>query len=930
MQKTPWSLIAKRMASIGLLPIPTKKNKESLIKWSTVSLASLDQNYYSAFDSDKCGGIAIVAGPKSGGLECLDVDSANDLDGTMFESLTNAIIDHSPALYERLTIASTPSGGYHILYRTKVNRRNVKLARRMSTDQELEEAKSERKASGRDYENMAPFPIVLIETRGDGGYFLGWPSPGYNFIKGNYGTIMEITDEDAEVLFDISKQFDQLPADTNARSSQASKPSSIPGKSPQSGINLGQEPSSVPDKVQKSASKKYLVTPWDDYIQKADVVTYLEEAGWRIVRTIPSPDDGRLVVYLKRPGVSDKDVSATFNHVPGKVFCFSTSTRLPDNKPLNAFDVFLYDKHSGNIKLAVEDLERMGYGVRRTPSNEQSKEIPLPTSKESKAISIAMKRSSEMVRGDHLETWWTVTLTEKRNGEISKSIVIHQYKFVKWLESKGLRCRVEGESVFLILVEGMTCRDTTKKEVADLVNDYISSLPNRFDFIDREDLREHFMKGVHVYLSDIRISMVKSFDKEDLIRDDKEASYIPFENGVLKVSKHGESIIPYKLFHKLVWRDAIKKHKYESPESDEDRHNTISRHPFNIFLYNISGRDQERLDNLKQLLGYCLVTYKDPSIPAAVILCDSKVSERSEGGTGKGILVKALSQIRSTVYEDGKIANKKNQSEFRFSRVTDSTEILHLADVEKGFDFEAMFSLLTEGMPINRKFRAEEFIPYERSPKLVISTNYTVSGRGSSHDRRRVEFELADHYNARRTPFSDFGHHFFDGWNEQQWNGFYVIMAQCIKMYLQNGMPKFVGINIDLRKFKDETSSDFLAWFTTKFGSRDEVMQYGPRTSGRFHFGMLYSEYLGFSGLERSETRPNRFKNFMACGCSFVGLEMQEISEKRAQSSEYERYLHIAIPGNGPTEHTDAKLTKPTVVQIGMNIGDHIPSTENQ
>jgi hypothetical protein len=656
----------------------------------------------------------------------------------------------------------------------------------------------------------------------------------------------------------------------------------------------------------------------------------LEDAGWRIVRTIPSPDDGRLVVYLKRPGVSDKDVSATFNHVPGKVFCFSTSTRLPDNKPLNAFDVFLHDKHSGNIKLAVEDLERMGYGVRRSPVSEASKSTPLPTSKESKAISIALQRNEQMIRGEHLEVWWTVMLTEKKNGDVAKVINIHQYKFVKWLESKGLRCKIEGESVFLILVDGMLCRDISKKEVADLVNDYIYTLPNRFDFIDREDLREHFMKGVHVYLSDIRISMVKAFDYDDLIRDDKEASYIPFENGVLKISKHGESIVPFRLFHKLVWKDAIKKHKYEVPEGDEDRMNTINQHPFNMFLYNISGREQDRLDNLKQLLGYCMVTYKDPSIPAAVILCDSKVSERSEGGTGKGILVKALSYIRSTVYEDGKIANKKNQSEFRFSRVTDSTEILHLADVEKGFDFEAMFSLLTEGMPINRKYRAEEFIPYEKSPKLVISTNYTVGGRGSSHDRRRVEFELADHYNARRTPYSDFGHHFFDGWNTQQWNGFYVIMAQCIKMYMQNGMPKFIGINIDLRKFKDETSSDFLAWFTTKFGSRDEIMQYGPRTSGRFHFGMLYSEYLGFSGLERSETRPNRFKNFVASGCSFVGLEMQEVSEKRAQSSEYERYLHITLPGSGPTDHTEGEVARRAMRDSVSQSALDLPETDHQ
>ena len=917
MSQTPWSKIAQRMASIGLLPIPTRKSKESLIKWRDVSLSTLTPQYFSTFDDSKCGGIAIVAGPKSGGLECIDVDSRNDLDGSLYDTIVNAIVDYSPALYDRLTIVSTPSGGYHILYRTNINRRNLKLARRLSTEQELEEARAERKAEGKDYENITPYPIVLIETRGDGGYFLGWPSPGYTFIKGNYGTIMEITDDDSNVLMDICTSLDQLPND--GYRSSVNKPKSNAVVNTPSGITEDAPTSVIPDKVQRSASKKYHITPWEDYIRKADVVGYLEKAGWRIVRSIPSPDDGRMVVYLKRPGVSDKDVSATYNHVPGKVFCFSTSTRLPDNKPLNAFDVYLWNEHGGSIKNAVEELEKDGYGVRKGPEpTDTIKQQVLPTSKENRALQVAINQHKDMMRGDHLETWWVVELIEKKNGDIVKKINIKQYKYAKWLEDKGVRCKPEGEALSWILIEGVICRQASKKDILDLTMAYIKTLPNRFDFIDRDDFEEQFVRGMDTYLSDMRIGIVMKFDDSMIMRDEKECSYVAFKNGVLKVNKYGEELLPFSKFHRLIWKNQIKPHNYDIVKSDQDRNNIIESHPFNKFLYNIAGRQDDRHAGLKQLLGYCLSTYKDPSVPAAVILCDSKVSDRSEGGTGKGVLVKALSHIRSTVYEDGKMANKRNQSEFRFSRVTNDSEILHLADVEKGFDFEAMFSLLTEGMPINRKFKAEEFIPYERSPKLVISTNYTVGGRGSSHDRRRVEFELADHYNARRTPFLDFGHHFFDGWGDEQWSGFYAIMSQCIKLYLQNGIPSFIGINIELRKFKDETSSDFLSWFITKFGSKDEIANHGPRVTGKLHFGMLYAEYLGFSGLERSETRPNKFKSFMSSGCSYVGLEMQEISEKRPNGGDHERFLLISMPGTNPVEHVAKTKAAPSTQQTGM------------
>jgi len=894
MSNYKWSAIAKRMAAIGLLPIPCKNNKDSLVKWRDLSLHKLDQNYFDVFDTNqKVAGIAIVAGERSGGLECIDIDCKYDITGTLYDDVLNNIVGYDHELFNKLVIAKTPSGGYHLLYRTGISRRNMKLARRMTTMDELDQEVEQAKIDGRPHNNIKHHPQVLIETRGEGGYFLGWPSPGYEWVKGNYADIQNISDQESNIIIEICKAFDQLPKQVDIN--EASAP----------GVTL---PVFSSGAIEQSAQKiekpsKYVITPWEDYNNRSDVVSYLTSAGWTIVRSIPSPDDGRLVVYLKRPGTSDKDVSATYNHVPSKVYCFSSSTTLPQNVPLSPFEVYMNDAHSGNVKDAVAAILSMGYGVLKEKKTSDRAKDQLQQGVMSN-IDRAIVRNMDHVRGEVLELFWVVNIIQKKDGDIRKEIVFHQYKFIKWLEGRGLRCRQSGDKYEMIMVDGIICSYMTKKQIADHVIDWMNELPSRFDFIDRMQLIENFTKGAEVYLSDIRLSMVKEFDEDMVMRDIMEESYIPFKNGVLIITRHDIKMTPYSKFHKYVWKDQIKDFKFTMPSEGE-----IDGFVFSQFLYNISGRDMDRYKSLMGLLGYSMVTFKDPAIPAAVILCDSKVSERSEGGTGKGILVKAMSYIRNTVYEDGKMANKKNQSEFRFSRISLSTEILHISDVEKGFDFEAMFSLLTEGLPINRKYKAEEFIPYSKSPKVVISTNYTVGGRGSSHDRRRIEFELADHYNARRTPYTDFGHHFFDSWNEDQWGIFYGVMSRCIQMYLQNGIPSFVGINLDLRKFKDETSGEFVSWFFTKFGSKDEVSEMGPRVFGKVHFSSIYNEYLQYAGLERHETRPQRFLKYMASGCSYVGLDMKEDSSRKTSYDSYERYLIITSPNKLDVSIPVDKLT---------------------
>jgi len=95
---------------------------------------------------------------------------------------------------------------------------------------------------------------------------------------------------------------------------------------------------------------------------------------------------------------------------------------------------------------------------------------------------------------------------------------------------------------------------------------------------------------------------------------------------------------------------------------------------------------------------------------------------------------------------------------------------------------------------------------------MVISTNYAIKGEGNSHDRRRHEIEIAQHYGRNNTPFNDFGKQLFDDWTKEEFNAFDNYMVHCLQLYLNKGLIKQDGKNKNLRKFIAETSMEFNEW----------------------------------------------------------------------------------------------------------------------
>jgi hypothetical protein len=349
-----------------------------------------------------------------------------------------------------------------------------------------------------------------------------------------------------------------------------------------------------------------------------------------------------------------------------------------------------------------------------------------------------------------------------------------------------------------------------------------------------------------------------------MLKDSKHISYLAFKNGILEVNKNEIKLIDYIDVDGYVWESQIIQRDWETLENFDNE--------YKKFVYNISNKEPI---SVECVIGYLLSTYKNKMNNKAVILNDEVISENPEGGTGKGLFVQGLRQIRRVSILDGKTFDDKKS--FPYQTVSPETQVLVFDDVKKNFDFESKFSLVTEGMTLERKNKDAIRLKVEDSPKMVISTNYAIRGEGNSHDRRRFELEIAQYYGKNLTPYDEFGKQLFDDWELDEFKKFDNYMVYCLQSYLKNGLINQNAKNLKMRKFIAETCMEFYEWVNDKENCpqnvRNDKQQYFNKFTDEYQdfkkwltrkkFNIWVQKYCNFVNKEYTEGNSNGFRWFM-------------------------------------------------------------------
>lgn len=386
--------------------------------------------------------------------------------------------------------------------------------------------------------------------------------------------------------------------------------------------------------------------------------------------------------------------------------------------------------------------------------------------------------------------FWT---KDPKTGAVN--FINHKYRefltengFFKYYASK------EGTFIFVHL------RNNVIREVLD---DHIKDFVSEWMFeLEDKSIYNSYVGNLKLQKEDF-LSFLPSVNHRFLMDSEKE-SYIFYRNCAVKVTPKGTDRMSYDDLNGLVWEKSILDRDYR-----EIDHVGCD---FERFIYTIAGSEADRFLTMRTTLGYMLHRYNDPAYNPVVILNDESITDKPEGGTGKGIFVNSVSKIRRSVILDAQKIDLKGR--FTYQRVSTDTQVICFNDADKGFHFQTLFSMITDGMSIEVKNSKEIFIPFDLVPKMIITTNWAIKGGGNSHDRRRWEVEFHQFYNKSHTPKDELGRRLFDDWDADEWSRFDSFMISNMQLYMQKGLREAKFKNLDNRQLFAKTSPEFYEWAT--------------------------------------------------------------------------------------------------------------------
>jgi hypothetical protein len=420
--------------------------------------------------------------------------------------------------------------------------------------------------------------------------------------------------------------------------------------------------------------------------------------------------------------------------------------------------------------------------------------------------------------------------------------------FKQFLEDNGFYkyCPEGSKNYVFVKVTNNLVDHTDEKQIKDFVLNSVIEL-------DDASIYNHFADQVRYFREDF-LTLLSTIDIY-FVEDNKNTSYLYYNNCAIKVTKDKVEVIDYIDLNGFVWKDHVIDRAFNKCSTEGC--------DYTKFIHNICGNEPDRIKSMESTIGFLMHGYKNLSYCPAVILNDEVISDNPEGGTGKGLFMNALQHMKKVVTIDGKSFTFERS--FAYQLVSADTQILVFDDVKKNFDFERLFSVVTEGLTLEKKNKDAIKIPFSKSPKISITTNYAIKGAGNSFARRKWELELHQFYNKNFTPLDEFGKLMFGDWNDAHWCKFDNYMVGCMQGYLDTGLVKSKFVNLKIRQLSAESSYDFIEWVGLIEGTDAGA---SIPVNSRIHTNNLYldfiSEYPDYGPKSRLSISQVRFNKWLA------------------------------------------------------------------
>ena len=196
------------------------------------------------------------------------------------------------------------------------------------------------------------------------------------------------------------------------------------------------------------------------------------------------------------------------------------------------------------------------------------------------------KKHLSTTQTDNVELFWDFTENEKQ----VRKYYFDASQYSNWLNSQGFKFHITQLNEELVHV-----KDNLVSRVSDGL-----ILKQSGDFIKTNDINAfNSFYGIDYFKKHQQKQLLDRVEIE-VLRDNKNTSYLYFNNGILEVKKDSKRLIPYKEAPSMIWTENRLKHDWNETKEISD---------FDKFLSFITP-DSKAKDNLKRYIGYLLSTFK--------------------------------------------------------------------------------------------------------------------------------------------------------------------------------------------------------------------------------------------------------------------------------------------------------------------------------
>jgi len=397
-------------------------------------------------------------------------------------------------------------------------------------------------------------------------------------------------------------------------------------------------------------------------------------------------------------------------------------------------------------------------------------------------------------------------------------LVITVTLLIKFLERRGFYSylREDNGDTVIIIESNNVIERVSESYILMYLQKYVDRLPGSYYFDGNKNFGKGYIKRL---LNELSIQTFKTvihnlpIRKVVINKDTRGVCYKYFSNVVVKITADDIELLKYTDLEYKVWKDNIINHKFDLV----DIYHTAMAYEFHrkvTTTIDIDGKeivDEARFLALRSALGYLMYNYKNDTDTKAVVFCEEQITDTG-GGTGKTLTCKMLEKMGIIMANiNGRNVNFNNR--FLFQNVNTDTNVILFDDTNDKFDFTALYSVITNGLTIEKKNKQAIQLSHIDTPKFVITSNTVLTDESNSGKRRKFEVEFSDYFNEEHTPQDEFGCMFFTEWDDYEMNLFYNYMIGNIRLYLQRGLISYESKNLKNRKLSLKIEDDDLLDF---------------------------------------------------------------------------------------------------------------------